>query len=119
MQVRPCLAAKSSQLGKRRLKSYRYSTNVQVAIDVETRLVIATGDPRPGNRNDCTVYRDSGIAGQLAGRPVMADGGYEGNPEVVMPYRNPVTAASCQTGRKTSTRPTARSGLASSTCCPG
>jgi len=24
-------------------------------------LVIATGDPQPGNRNDCTAYRDSGI----------------------------------------------------------
>ena len=70
-------------------KNYRYSTNVQVAIDAETRLVIATGDPRPGGRNDCTVYRDSGIAEQLADRPVIADGGYQGNPEVVMPYRKP------------------------------
>ncbi|WP_162831068.1 transposase family protein, partial [Amycolatopsis ruanii] len=31
-------------------KNYRYSTNVQVAIDPETRLVIATGDPQPGSR---------------------------------------------------------------------
>lgn len=38
-------------------KNYRYSTNVQ-AIDANTRLVIATGDPQPGSRNDCTVYRD-------------------------------------------------------------
>ena len=68
-------------------KNYRYSTNVQVAIDADTRLVIATGDPQPGNRNDCTVYRDSGIDRTLAGRPVMADGGYQGNPEVIMPYR--------------------------------
>ena len=51
--------------------------------------MIATGAPRPGNRNDCTVYRDSGIADQLAGRPVIADGGYQGNREVVMPYRKP------------------------------
>jgi DDE superfamily endonuclease/Helix-turn-helix of DDE superfamily endonuclease len=70
-------------------KNYRYSTNVQVAIDAETRLVIATGDPLPGNRNDCTAYRDSGIADQLDGRPVMADGGYQGNREVIMPYRKP------------------------------
>jgi len=42
-------------------KNYRYSTNVQVAIDADTRLVIATGDPQPGNRNDCTVYRESGM----------------------------------------------------------
>lgn len=26
-------------------KNYRYSTNVQIAIDADTRLVIATGDP--------------------------------------------------------------------------
>lgn len=50
---------------------------------------LATGDPQPGSRNDCTVYRDSGIAEQLADRPVIADGGYQGNPEVVMPYRKP------------------------------
>jgi hypothetical protein len=42
---------------------------------------------QPGNRNDCTVYRDSAIADTLAGRPVMADGGYRGNPGVIMPYR--------------------------------
>jgi hypothetical protein len=70
-------------------KNYRYSANLQVAIDADTRLVVATGDPQPGNRNDCTVYRDSGIDQQLAGRPVMADGGYQGNPGVVMPYRKP------------------------------
>ncbi|WP_344856835.1 transposase family protein [Amycolatopsis ultiminotia] len=70
-------------------KNYRYSTNVQVAIDADTRLVIATGAPQPGSRNDCTIYRDSGIAKQLADRRVMADGGYQGNPDVVMPYRKP------------------------------
>jgi hypothetical protein len=53
-------------------KNYRHSTNVQVAFDVDTRLMIATSGPRPGNRNDCTVYRDSGIQQTLAGRPVMA-----------------------------------------------
>ena len=31
----------------------RYSTNLQVAIDASTRVVIAVGDPQPGNRNDC------------------------------------------------------------------
>jgi hypothetical protein len=34
---------------------------MQVAIHADTRLVIATGDPRPGNHNACTVYRDCGI----------------------------------------------------------
>jgi len=70
-------------------KNYRYSTNVQIAIDADTRLVIATGDPQPGNRNDCTVYRSSGIKDQLGDRPVMTDGGYQGNPEVIIPYRKP------------------------------
>lgn len=70
-------------------KNYRYSTNVHIAIDADTRLVIATGDPQPGNRNDCTVYRTSGIKDQIDGRPVMTDGGYQGNPEVIMPFRNP------------------------------
>ncbi|WP_433264780.1 transposase family protein [Actinosynnema sp. CS-041913] len=72
-----------------RSKNYRYSTNLQVAVDADTRLVIATGEPKPGNRNDCTVYRDSGIADVLDGRPVMADGGYQGNKDVIMPYRKP------------------------------
>ncbi len=61
----------------------------QVAIGDGTRLVITTGDPQPGNRNDCAVYRDSGIADVLDGRPVMADGGHQGNREVIMPHRTP------------------------------
>jgi hypothetical protein len=44
---------------------------VQIAIDADTRLVIATGDPQPGNRDDCTVYRTSGIDQQVRDRPVM------------------------------------------------
>lgn len=63
-----------------RSKNYRYSMNLQVAIDANTRLVIAVGDPQPGNRNDTIVYRTSGIQEKLDGRPVMADGGYRGNP---------------------------------------
>src|SRR3954465_15840160 len=70
-------------------KNYRYSTNLQVAIDANTRLVIALGDPQPGNRNVTIVYRSSGINQQLAGREVMADGGYRGNPKVIIPYRKP------------------------------
>jgi hypothetical protein len=70
-------------------KNYRYSANLQVAIDANTHLVIALGDPQPGNRNDTIVYRTSGINTQLAGREVMADGAYRGNPEVIIPYRKP------------------------------
>jgi hypothetical protein len=39
----------------------RCSTTVQVVINADARLVIATNDPHPVNRDDCTVYRDSGI----------------------------------------------------------
>jgi hypothetical protein len=63
-------------------------TNPQLAIDASTRLVIALGDPQPGNRNDTIVYRTSGIA-PTGDRPVMADGGYQGNHEVITPYRKP------------------------------
>ncbi len=34
-------------------KNYRYSTNHQVVIDADTRMVVAVGQPLPGNRNDC------------------------------------------------------------------
>jgi hypothetical protein len=77
-----CLAAPS--------KNYRCSVNLQVAIDANTRLVVATGDPQPCNRNNGTVYRESGIGQQLAGRPVMADGGYYGVSNVIIPFRKPV-----------------------------
>lgn len=33
-------------------KNYRYSTNHQVIMDADTRLVVAVGRPVPGNRND-------------------------------------------------------------------
>jgi DDE superfamily endonuclease len=51
--------------------------------------VLAVGRPLPGNRNEGASYRDSGIDTALAGRPVLADGGYPGNPEVIMPFRKP------------------------------
>lgn len=53
-------------------KNYRYSVNLQVAIDARTRLVVALGVPQPGNRNDTIVYRSSGINDALAGYTVMA-----------------------------------------------
>ncbi|WP_435871868.1 hypothetical protein [Micromonospora echinospora] len=42
-------------------RSYRYSTNLQVTIDVSTRLVIALGEPQPGNRNYTIVHHTSVI----------------------------------------------------------
>lgn len=40
-------------------KNYRYSTNHQVVIDADTRLVVV-GWPLPGNRNDCRAWTESG-----------------------------------------------------------
>jgi len=70
-------------------KNYRYSVNMQVVIDANTRLNVAVGDTMPGNRNDCRAYRESGVDQHCMGAHVIADGGYRGNPEVIMPYRKP------------------------------
>jgi hypothetical protein len=70
-------------------KNYRYSVNMQVVIDANTRLGVAVGDTMPGNRNDCRAYRESGVDQHCEGAHVIADGGYRGNPEVIMPYRKP------------------------------
>ncbi|NVI86568.1 transposase [Actinomadura sp. BRA 177] len=70
-------------------KNYRYSVNMQVVIDANTRLVVAVGRPVPGNHNDCTAFRDSGADRACRGAHVMADGGYQGNRQVIMPYRRP------------------------------
>jgi hypothetical protein len=68
-------------------KNYRYSTSLQVAIDADTCLAVALGDPQPGHCNDTIAYRSSWIAERLAGRATMADGAYRGNPKVIIPYR--------------------------------
>jgi hypothetical protein len=72
-------------------KNYRYSANVQVIIDADTRLVVTVGTPQPGNRNDCTAYADSGVRDATAGAEVIADGAYRG-PNcrgVIIPHRKP------------------------------
>ena len=68
-------------------KNYRFSANLQVVIDANTELTVGVGRPVPGNRNDCTAWTTSGVNRQCAGAAVMADGGYQGNREVIMPYR--------------------------------
>jgi hypothetical protein len=52
-------------------KKYRYSTNHQVVIDADTRLVVAVGRPLPGNRNDCKAWELSGAkaAVGITGQP--------------------------------------------------
>ncbi|MFJ9143817.1 MULTISPECIES: transposase [Streptomyces] len=67
-------------------KNYRYSTNHQVVIDADTRLIVLVGRPLPCNRNDCKAWEESG-AKAAVGKPLtIADGGYPGT-GLVMPHR--------------------------------
>ncbi len=67
-------------------KNYRYSTNLQVVIDANSRLVVALGLPLPGNRNDCRAFTESGIDRICRGTPTIADGGYQGT-GLLIPHR--------------------------------
>jgi len=67
-------------------KNYRYSTNHQVVIDADTRLVVAVGQPVPGNRNDCRARELSGAKAAVGNATVIADGGYRGT-GLVIPHR--------------------------------
>lgn len=69
-------------------KNYRYSTNLQVVINADTRLAVAVGTPVPGNRNDCRAFADSGVDAACADMAVMGDGGYQGT-RVITPFRKP------------------------------
>ncbi|GHI10184.1 hypothetical protein Scel_85050 [Streptomyces cellostaticus] len=67
-------------------KNYRYSTNHQVVIDADTRLVVVVGRPLPGNRNDCKAWGLSGAKAAVGNTTVIADGGYRGTGPVI-PHR--------------------------------
>ncbi|PPA44147.1 IS5 family transposase [Streptomyces griseus] len=67
-------------------KNYRYSTNHQVVIDANTRLVVVVGRPLPGNRNDCKAWEESGAKAAVGRTLTIADGGYPGT-GLVMPHR--------------------------------
>lgn len=67
-------------------KNYRYSTNHQVVIDADTRLVVTVGRPLPGNRNDCRAWEESGAKAAVGRTTVIADGGYPGT-GLIIPHR--------------------------------
>ncbi|MFF1731927.1 transposase [Streptomyces sp. NPDC058247] len=67
-------------------KNYRYSTNHQVVIDADTRLVVVVGQPLPGNRNDCKAWQESGAKSAVGKTLTMADGGSPGT-GLLMPHR--------------------------------
>ncbi|MDQ0812027.1 hypothetical protein QFZ63_003741 [Streptomyces sp. B3I7] len=67
-------------------RNYRFSANVQVIIDADSRLVIASARPAPGNKADAHVWRESRLPATAAGTTVIADGAYLGT-GLVVPHR--------------------------------
>ena len=67
-------------------KNYRQSTNRQVVIDADTRLVVAVGRPLPGHRNDCKAWEPSGAKAAVGRATVSADGGYR-RTRLLIPHR--------------------------------
>jgi len=67
-------------------KNYRWSCNAQVLVRRRDLRVIAVAAGGPGNRNDPIHYRGSAVQHlcRVHGR-VLADGGYRGVPELVVP----------------------------------
>ncbi|MEU6603369.1 transposase [Streptomyces flaveolus] len=66
--------------------NYRFSANVQVIVDVDTRLVVASARPAPGNKADAHVWRESDLPAVAAGTTVIADGAYLGT-GLIVPHR--------------------------------
>ncbi|GAB7109771.1 hypothetical protein JCM4814A_80860 [Streptomyces phaeofaciens JCM 4814] len=48
-------------------RNYRFSVNAQVIVDADTRLVVATARPAPGNKADAHVWRASGLPEPVPG----------------------------------------------------
>ncbi|CAL9643101.1 hypothetical protein SUDANB140_06405 [Streptomyces sp. enrichment culture] len=66
--------------------NYRFSVNVQVIVDAETRLVVAAARPVPGNTADAKARRDSGLAQHCESVMVLGDGAYI-NTGLIVPHR--------------------------------
>ncbi len=67
-------------------RNYRFSANVQVIVDADTRLVIAASRPVPGTTADAHAWRNSGLAEHCRGVTVLADGAYL-NCGMITPHR--------------------------------
>jgi hypothetical protein len=98
-------------------KNYRYSTNHQVVIYADTRLVVAVGKPVPGNRNDCKAWELSGAAAAVGRTTGIAGGATEAPAWSYRTDANQVRAT-FRPGKRTTTPPTARSVRGSSTPSP-
>ncbi|MEI5527954.1 transposase [Streptomyces brasiliscabiei] len=89
-------------------KNYRYSTNHQVVIDTDTRLVAPVGRPLPGNRNDCKAWDLSGAKAAVGKTTVIADGA-TGAPAWSSHTAANSARANWRHGKGNTTPPTARS----------
>ncbi|CAM5578460.1 hypothetical protein SPURM210S_07657 [Streptomyces purpurascens] len=67
-------------------RNYRFSANVQVIVDADTRLVIATARPVPGTTADAHAWCASGLAEHCQDVTVLGDGAYL-NCGMVTPHR--------------------------------
>ncbi|MGX8904687.1 transposase family protein [Streptomyces netropsis] len=70
-------------------KNYRYSTNLQVIIDANSRLVVAVGRPLPGSRHDARAYGESGVDQAVKNAPLLGDGGYRGTAALIPHWPRP------------------------------
>jgi hypothetical protein len=67
-------------------RNYRFSANVQVIIDADTRLVVAAARPVPGTTADARAWRTSGLGKHCRGVTVLGDGAYI-NTGLLVPHR--------------------------------
>ncbi|WP_151485120.1 transposase family protein [Streptomyces albicerus] len=67
-------------------RNCRFSVNVQVIVDADTRLVVAAARPVPGTTADAKAWRDSGLAVQCQNVTVLGDGAYL-NTGLIVPHR--------------------------------
>ncbi|MEU2063798.1 transposase [Streptomyces sp. NPDC013455] len=80
-------------------KNCPYSTNHQVVIAADARLVVAVGHPVPGNRNDCKAWVESGAEAAVGRTTTIADGGHPGT-GLVIPHRRPAGGDLCEWKRE-------------------
>ncbi|WP_181794251.1 transposase family protein [Streptomyces sp. WELS2] len=67
-------------------RNYRFSANVQVVVDADTRLAIAAARPLPGPTADAHAWRASGLSDHCQDVTVLGDGAYL-NRGMAVPHR--------------------------------
>jgi hypothetical protein len=82
-------------------RNYRSSANAQVVIDADTKLVIATAPPVPGDTADAKAWRDSGLATICQDVTVPADGALTPTPASSSRTGNDPAARSCPARKRT------------------